>query len=111
MELKRKILIAVLGLMASGAVLSTASAETRFDAVHPRQAEVLHRAAHQRHLIRMERREGKISPAKAHRLLVRERAVVREDRAMARANGGHITKVEQKTLNHQETVTRRHIPS
>lgn len=109
MDFKRSLVIATLSLAAI-ATAGAASAETRWDARHPRQDQVLDRDAHLRHEIRTERREGRLSPAKAHRLLVKERQIAREDHAIARAEGGHITRREQHALNHQQTRVARRLP-
>jgi hypothetical protein len=111
MELKRKLLVAIFGLLATGAVCSTASAETRWERNHPRQEQVLHRVALQRHDIRKERREGELTHGEAHRLQARDTRVARQDHRMARANGGFITKAEQHRLNRQENHIHRHIPA
>jgi hypothetical protein len=110
MNTKFKAAIAALGLLAAGAVASTASADTRWETNHPRQDQVFDRAAHERHDIRVERRDGELSGAQAHRLMTKDHRVMREDRLLARANGGHITKGEQHFLNRQENGVRRHVP-
>lgn len=110
MNTKFRAMIAAFGLLVVGAVASTASADTRWEYNHPRQDQVLDRAAHERHAIRAERREGDLSKAAAHRLMIRDHRIAREDRFLARANGGYITKGEQHRLNHQENGVRRHIP-
>lgn len=101
MTLKRTALVALFGALACGATVSAASAHPMSH--HPRQAEVLGRAAHQRTEIRHEARAGAISHAKAHRLLVANRRIVAREHRMAHANGGYLTKAQVHRLNHRET--------
>jgi hypothetical protein len=108
MTLKRNLIAATLGLAAIAAA-GAASAQTRFDETHPRQAQVLSRDGHLRHEIVAERRAGEISPAKAHRLMIRQGHIAREEHRMSRANGGYITKAEQHRLNIQENRLARHV--
>ena len=90
-------------------VAGAASADTRWENHHPRQDQVLDRAAHERARIREERREGEISKAQAHRMMRADRTIAREDHMTARANGGFITKREQHNLNKQENQLSRRI--
>lgn len=92
------------------AAASAAPAEGAFAAHHPRQAQVLSRAANERMRIREERREGALSRGQAHRLLVVDKRIVRQERRMARANGGFITKAQQHRLNREEGRVGRHVP-
>lgn len=110
MTTKRNLIIAAFSLLAVAGAAAGASAETRWDAHHPRQAEVLDRLAHQRARIRHEVRAGELSRVQARRILVRDRRIAREDRRLARVNGGRITRGEQRLLNHQENLTSRRIP-
>ena len=93
-----------------GAIAPTASAETRWERHHPRQDQVLDRAAREQHRITQERREGELTSAQAHRLRLADRQIVREDHRLARANGGYITPAEQRRLNRQENRLGHHIP-
>lgn len=68
---------------------------------HPRQAEVLARTHHQIARINDERREGEITGQQARALRADDRAIAQEDRADAKANGGYITKSQQRQLNGQ----------
>ncbi|WP_298670212.1 hypothetical protein [uncultured Sphingomonas sp.] len=90
--------------------LSTAaSAETRWGRHHPRQHEVLKRAHHQIARINHERREGEITGAQARADRATDRAIMRQDHADARANGGYITRAEQRQLNAEENAQSRTI--
>ena len=97
-------------LIAGGMIASVAAAETPWQAHHPRQAEVLRRDAHERAAIHAERREGDLTRGQARHLLARDRRVDRQDHLLARANGGRITRHEQRFLNHEENRVRGHIP-
>ena len=110
MTIKRTLVAGLVALTAAVSLAGVASADPRQDANHPRQEQVLDRSAHQRHLIRKERREGELSRFREHRLLHRVNRVAREDRRFSRVNGGYITKGEQHRLNRQETRTRGVIP-
>ena len=68
------------------------------------------RVANQRHAIRNEVREGDLSRAQGRRLIANDNRIAREDHIIARANGGYITKREQRFLNRQENRNLRHIP-
>lgn len=69
---------------------------------HPRRAQVNSRLNNQNRRIKKEVREGELSPDQAARLHRDDRQIRGEEKAMASQNGGHITKLEQKTLNQQE---------
>jgi hypothetical protein len=110
MGLARTLSLSVLSLLAGGMIATAASAETPWQAHHPRQAEVLSRDAHQRAAIRAERREGDLTRGQARHLLTTDRRIDRQDHLLARANGGFITKHEQRFLNHEENRVGGHIP-
>lgn len=91
-----------LALVASFA--SAASAETTFQQNHPRRAEVNARLHHLNHRIAIERREGELSRHQARILHARAHGIRAEERFDAARHGGHITRGEQRTLNHQENA-------
>jgi len=107
MNLKRTALVASFGALAFGATVSAASAQPMH---HPRQAEVLDRAAHQQQMIRHDERIGRISPARAHRLQRADHRIVMQEHRMARHNGGYITRAQQHRLNRQENQVARRMP-
>ncbi len=109
MSIKTTLIAALLGVSAIGAA-TTASAETRFDANHPRQHEVFSRVTHQERRIIRDRHEGLISRGQAAHLLRAEHRIAREDRTMAFRNGGHISRGEQHALNRQENAVGRRLP-
>ncbi|CAD6559046.1 hypothetical protein LMG27952_06775 [Paraburkholderia hiiakae] len=100
--------------IAAAAVLAfsfvgTASAQTNWDATHPRRAEVNHRLANQDRRIHQEVREGEMSRAEAARLHRDDHQIRQEERDMARQNGSHITRREDYVLNQQENHVSRQI--
>ena len=101
---------ATASLAGAAAAASAAPVDGAFADRHPRQAQVLTRAANERTRIREERREGELSRGQAHRLLVADKRIVRQEHRMARANGGFITKAQQHRLNREEGAVGRHIP-
>jgi hypothetical protein len=101
MTFKRTVLALALAASALGASAAAASAQPL---EHPRKAEVLARATHERREIKAELRRGEISPARAHRLLAADRRVVREVK-----HHRMLTVAEQRRLNHQETRIHRHL--
>ena len=105
---RKAVLAAVMALFAS-TVASSAMAETQWEKNHPRRDQVNDRLANQDKRIHQEVKEGEMSKAKAARLHKEDRQVRKEERVMASQNGGHITKKEQKTLNHQENAISKQI--
>ncbi len=101
MKFASKFIIALATVASVAGISTTASAdpwhgEGRWGHHHPRQHEVLVREHHQLARIRHERREGDISRGEARHLRQQDRAIAREDHADARANGGYITRGEQR---------------
>jgi hypothetical protein len=110
MGLARTLSLSLLSLVAGGMIATAAAADTPWQAHHPRQEQVLNRDAHQRAVIREERREGDLTGAQAKHLLAADRRIARQDHVVARTNGGFITKREQRVMNHEEAKVARHIP-
>jgi len=102
MNVKKNALLVAMGLILACGAATGASAETAWGAQHPRQHEVLHRLAVQRHRIAVERREGELTARQAHRLHAADRRIMRQERRDAMVHGGRITKVEQRHLNREE---------
>ncbi len=100
------VIILSLGVVAGTAGL--ANAET-WNQAHPRRAEVNARLNNQNHRINQERREGEITAGQARALHAQDHFIRREERFMARQNGGHITRSEQRSLNQQENAVSREI--
>jgi hypothetical protein len=86
-----------------------ASAQTHWEASHPRRDQVNDRLANQNRRIHQEVREGEMSHAQAAKLHRDDRQIRREERLMASQNGSHITKQEQRTLNQQENRVSKQI--
>ena len=106
----KTIMLAAMGVAIAGsAIATTANAETHFQATHPRRAEVNHRLAVQDHRINVERREGVIGPRRAHVLHRQDREIRREERIDARFDRSHITRGEDRGINHQENRVSREI--
>ncbi len=105
----RKLAFVAAALAALGLSATSASAETFWQFHHPRRAEVNERLANQNFRIDREVREGELAPWQARRLHREDFAIRHEERAMASFNGGHITRGEQRALNHQENVISRRI--
>ena len=105
----KKIMLVGLAAASFGAVATAASAETPWQRHHPRRVEVNHRLANQNARIAAGRREGELTARQAHMLRAEDRSIRREERIDARFDHGHITKAEQRTLNHQENEVSRQI--
>ena len=95
-----------------GACLSTGStfaADTAWQLNHQRREQVNARLANQNKRIHDEVKNGELTKTQARRLHRDDRQVLREERAMASQNGGHITKQEQHALNAQENALSKKI--
>ncbi len=101
MNTRKIVILAMSVIMAAGAA-SAASADTPWQAKHPRREEVNARLKHQDVRIHQERREGEISAAKAHRLHLADRRIRAQERRDAAMHGSHLTKAEQHRLNKDE---------
>jgi hypothetical protein len=93
----------------AGSAVSAAFAETQWERNHPRRDQVNDRLANQNRRINHELKEGEITKQQANQLHREDRAVRHEERTMAKFNGGHVTKAEQKALNQQENAVSRQI--
>ena len=76
---------------------------------HPRREQVNDRLQNQNKRINNELKEGDITQRQANQLHREDRQIRQEERDMAGQNGGHITTLEQKTLNQQENHVSRQI--
>jgi hypothetical protein len=104
----RNILIAAVGLTMAAASAGAASAATPWQNHHPRRVEVNHRLDHINHVITVDRRHDDLTALQARRLHERDNMLRMQERNFARHEGGHITRHEQRLLNHRETVLRHH---
>ncbi|MDI7776517.1 hypothetical protein [Asticcacaulis sp. EMRT-3] len=83
-------------------VASGASAETRWDAAHPRREQVNVRAAHLDRRIQQERRAGELTRRQAREQRIADQHVRARERFDARHDHGHITRLEKHRLNRAE---------
>ena len=97
-----KIVAFVISLAVVGTAVSVAFAETQWERNHPRRDQVNDRLANQNRRINRELKEGEITKQQAHQLHREDHQIRQEERDMVGQNGGHITPLEQKTLNQQE---------
>jgi hypothetical protein len=91
------------------AISGNVSAETRFQADHPRRAEVNARLNNQNRRIDTEVKDGQINRRQAAFLHGEDHEIRSEERAFARGDDGHITRGEQALLNRQENGVSRQI--
>ena len=91
--------------LAAGAVVQAQTS----DQEHPRKAEVIKRLNSEDARINAGQREGELGRKQAHQLRNEDRAIRAEERADAALNHGHISKAEQRQLNHQENQLSRQI--
>lgn len=100
-----KLLIAVLATsFCASAAMAADAAPTTWQKNHPRRTQVNNRLANQNARINNKVANGTMSQAKAQRLENADKGIRQEERDMAKQNGGHITKTEQKALNQQENA-------
>ena len=111
MNLNTRFSKTMLGAFALGALLcgTAAHAQTNWERAHPRRDQVLDRTRNLNLRIAHERREGDLTAVQARRLHGAVRRTQLEQRAMAHANGGYITKAQQAGLNQQENAISRRI--
>jgi len=105
----RKAVTVVLMSMSLAGVATSALADTKWEQNHPRREQVNDRLANQNKRIKTEVAEGEMSKGEAAKLHREDRQIRGEERAMASQNNGHITKLEQKTLNQQENAVSQQI--
>ncbi len=95
--------------MVAAGLTGVAMADTEWEKHHPRRDEVNDRLANQDKRIHKEVKEGEITKAQAAALHKDDRKIRQEERDMAHLDNGHITKLDQKTLNQQENVVSKDI--
>ena len=105
---RKTVTVLLMSISLAGAA-SSALADTKWEQNHPRRDQVNDRLANQNKRIKTEVAEGEMSKAKAAQLHKDDRQIRREERLMASQNKGHITKLEQKTLNQQENAVSKQI--
>ena len=106
----RKSLSFAAAMVMLAGVVGTASAETTWQKNHPRRTQVNHRLHNQNRRIHNDVRNGTMTRRRAATVHREDHQVRQEERDMARQNGGHITKPEQRVLNKQENGISSQIP-
>ena len=77
---------------------------SKFAQQHPRRNEVNTRVANQRARINQGVKSGKLMAQQAQQLKANDKAMKQQEHADVKANGGHLTKREQKQLNQEENA-------
>ncbi|HTB31372.1 MAG TPA: hypothetical protein VK808_05055 [Bacteroidia bacterium] len=96
-------------IVALGLMSTSVFAQSDFDKTHPRRAEVNSRLKNQNARVDNKVDNGKMSKGEANKIHAQDHAIHKEEKRDAAANGGHITKAEQKHINHQENHVSREI--
>ena len=109
MKNSKTIFAVVLATFLSASLSSAFANETKWDKAHPRRHQVNKRLANQNKRIQEAVKEGEMSKRKAAKLHQQDRNIRQEERDMAKQNGGHISKLEQKVLNQQENRVSKEI--
>ena len=80
---------------------------SRFAEHHPRRDEVNSRVGDQRARIEAGLKSGKLTPTEAKQLLSNDKSIKQQEHADVRANGGYLTKAEQRQFNQEENANSR----
>ncbi len=80
-----------------------------FAAKHPRRNEVNKRVRSQRARINQGVKNGSLTPQQAQQLRANDRAIKQQEHAEVKANGGYLTKTQQRQLNQEENANSRMI--
>ena len=108
----RRMMMAVAIMVVTIFLLGTMTnvfAETEWQKNHPRRKEVNKRLNKQDRRINKKVKKGEMTKSDAKRLHKEDGNIRQEERDMAKQNGGHITKQEQRALNQQENKNSREI--
>ncbi len=95
------VLVAVFFVSAS-VVKADGNKKKNWDKNHPRRAQVNGRLNNQQKRVDNGLANGKLSPQQAQKIQNQDASIRNQERRDAAANGGHITKSEQRQLNHEE---------
>ena len=87
----------------------TGGPNSKFAKEHPRRNEVNKRVDNQRERINEGERTGKLTPEQAHQLRANDHAIKEQEHAEVKANGGHLSKGEQRQLNQEENANSKMI--
>jgi hypothetical protein len=105
----RTAIAVVLAAAFSTGIAAGAMAETQWDKDHPRRVEVNHRLNDQDKRIHHDVKDGQMSRAEAAKLHRDDHGIRQEERRMASRDGSHLTKRDDRILNHQENQVSRQI--
>jgi hypothetical protein len=101
----------LVGALAIGAWTMKAEAQEqgnptggKFAVEHPRRNEVNTRVDNQRERINQGLKNGTLTPQEAKQLRANDRAIKAQEHADVKANGGYLTRGEQKRLNQEENA-------
>jgi hypothetical protein len=112
---KSLLILAVSGLMSLGAATAQTQSNTSGagpgvdDPGHPRVNEVNTREASQQSRIANGETNGTLTPGQAAHLENREQHIQNQEKRDMAANGGHLTKGEQRQINHEQNRTSKQI--
>lgn len=82
----------------------TGAPGSKFAKKHPRRNQVNKRVKKQRARINEGVKDGKLTQQQASQLRANDNAVKAQEHADVKANGGHLTKAEQRQLNQEENA-------
>jgi hypothetical protein len=108
-------MIRAMGYLLAGALAASAwtvSAEAgngnptggKFAEKHPRRNEVNTRVDNQRERINQGLKNGKLTGQEAQQLRANDRAIKQQEHADVKANGGYLTRAQQKQINQEDDV-------
>jgi hypothetical protein len=102
-------LSALVTIFALASFNTAQAADSNWKKKHPRRVEVNQRDRNLKNRTESAEKSGKINGAQADRLEKQENSIRNQERADAAANGGHITKGEQRELNREENNVNREL--
>jgi V8-like Glu-specific endopeptidase len=109
--LSAMVLLASPAVYARGRGNPTGAPGGRFATEHPRRNQVNKRVDNQRGRINegvkngeLSKKNGELSKGQARQLRANDRAIKAQEHAEVKANGGHLTKAEQRQLNQEENA-------
>ena len=76
----------------------------KFAVNHPRRNEVNTRVDNQRERINQGLKNGKLTGQEAQQLRANDRAIKQQEHADVKANGGYLTRAQQKQINQEENA-------
>jgi len=83
---------------------ATPATPGQFAKEHPRRAQVNHRVRNQNKRINQGVKSGELTTAQAQQLKANDKAIKAQERSDVKANGGYLTKNQQKQLNQEENA-------